>query len=226
MDQSAFQVIDRRVTHWLAEHGLTLLRISIGLVFVWFGVLKFWPGLSPADQLATETIDLLSFGLIAEDLARVLLAILEVAIGIGLIAGKFMRFTLLLLVGQMLGAVTPLFLFPKVTWSHLLVPTLEGQYILKNMVLVAAALTIGATVRGGGLIDDPEVFDITRKPYPHIAFGVGTHFCMGSHMARLEMRVTLEEFLGRFSKVSLAAPPERLQSNFISGIKRLPVNLL
>jgi uncharacterized membrane protein YphA (DoxX/SURF4 family) len=166
MDQSAFQVIDRRVTHWLAEYGLTLLRISIGLVFVWFGVLKFWPGLSPADQLATETIDLLSFGLITEDLARVLLAILEVAIGIGLIAGKFMRFTLLLLVGQMLGAVTPLFLFPKVTWSHLLVPTLEGQYILKNMVLVAAALTIGATVRGGGLIDDPEVFDAMSERPP------------------------------------------------------------
>jgi cytochrome P450 len=74
--------------------------------------------------------------------------------------------------------------------------------------------------------DDPEVFDITRKPNSRVAFGVGTHFCMGSHIARLEMRVTLEEFLGRFSKVSLAGPPERLQSNFISGIKRLPVNLL
>ncbi len=76
MDQSAFQVIDRRVTHWLAEHGLTLLRISIGLVFVWFGVLKFWPGLSPADRLATETIDLLSFGLIADDLFILVLNLL------------------------------------------------------------------------------------------------------------------------------------------------------
>ena len=156
MDQTTFQVIDRRVTHWLAGHGLTLLRISIGFIFVWFGVLKFWPGLSPADQLATETIDLLFFGLISENLARVLLAILETVIGIGLITGKFMRFTLLLLVGQMLGAVTPLFLFPEVTWSQLFVPTLEGQYILKNIVVVSAALTIGATVRGGGLIDDPE----------------------------------------------------------------------
>lgn len=159
MDQTTFQMIDRRITHWLAEHGLTLLRISIGLIFAWFGVLKFWPGLSPADQLATETIDLLSFGLIAEDLARVLLAILETTIGIGLITGKFMRITLLLLIGQMLGAVTPLFLFPEVTWSQLFVPTLEGQYILKNIVVVSAALTIGATVRGGGLIDDPEVLD-------------------------------------------------------------------
>ena len=159
VDRATFQAIDRRVTHWLAEHGLTLLRISIGVIFVWFGVLKFWPGLSPADQLATETIDRLTFGLITEDLARVLLAILETTIGIGLITCKFMRFTLLLLVGQMLGAATPLFLFPEMTWSQLFVPTLEGQYILKNIVLVSAALTIGATVRGGGLVDDLEAVD-------------------------------------------------------------------
>jgi len=83
----------------------------------------------------------------------------------------------------------------------------------------------GAANRDPRVFDDPEVFDITRKPNPHLAFGVGTHFCMGSHIARLEMRVTLEEFLRRFPNVSLAGPRERLQSNFISGIKRLPVNL-
>ena len=165
MDRTAFQALDRRVTHWLAGHGLSLLRISIGVIFIWFGVLKFWPGLSSADQLATETIDRLSFGLITEDLGRVLLAILETAIGIGLVTGKFMRLTLLLLVGQMLGTVAPLFLFPELTWSRLFVPTLEGQYILKNIVLVSAALTIGATVRGGGLIDDPEALDaLSEQP--------------------------------------------------------------
>lgn len=168
MNQVDFQTIDRQLTRWLAEHGLMLLRISIGLIFVWFGVLKFWPDLSPADQLATETIDRLSFGLIAEDVSRVLLAILETTIGIGLVLGKFMRATLLLLVGQMLGAATPLVLFPDVTWSQLFVPTLEGQYILKNMVLVSAALTIGATVRGGLLVDDPEALDARseRHSYP------------------------------------------------------------
>lgn len=159
MNRATFQAIDRRLTHWFAARGLFLLRISIGAVFVWFGVLKFWPGLSPADQLATQTIDRLSFGLISGDLARVLLAILETAIGVGLLAGRFLRVTLLLLVGQMLGTVTPLFLFPEVTWSDPFVPTLEGQYILKNIVLVSAAFTIGATVRGGGLTDDPEVLN-------------------------------------------------------------------
>jgi cholest-4-en-3-one 26-monooxygenase len=83
-----------------------------------------------------------------------------------------------------------------------------------------------AANRDPRVFDDPEVFDITRRPNPHLAFGVGTHFCMGSHIARLEMRVTLEEFLQRFPNPSLAGPPERLQSNFISSIKSLPVNLL
>lgn len=83
----------------------------------------------------------------------------------------------------------------------------------------------GAANRDPEVFEDPETFDVTRKPNPHLAFGVGTHFCMGSHIARLEMRVTLEEFLRRFPNVGLAGPPERLESNFIGGITRLPLNL-
>ena len=159
MDPKTFQTIDQRLTRWMAEHGLTLLRVSIGLVFFWFGILKFWPDLSPADGLAAATIDKLFFGIVPETTARISLAILETTIGLGLITGRFLRVTLLLLVGQMFGAITPLFLFPDVTWTDFLVPTLEGQYILKNMVIVAAALTIGATARGGGLVDDPAVLE-------------------------------------------------------------------
>lgn len=156
MNQQWFSSVDRRITRFFAEYGLTLLRISIGVVFFWFGVLKFWPGLSPADQLALATIDRLTFGLVPETLGRVGLAALETAIGLGLVFGRALRFTLLLLLGQMLGAVTPLVLFPEITWEGFFVPTLEGQYILKNIVLVTAAMTIGATVRGGRLVDDPE----------------------------------------------------------------------
>ena len=166
MDRTSFVSIDRRLTRWMAEHGLTILRISIGVIFFWFGALKFWPDLSPADELAAATIDKLFFGFIPEVVARISLALLETAIGLGLITGRYMRLTLLLLVGQMFGTVTPLFLFPEVTWSDVLVPTLEGQYILKNIVFVAAALTIGATVRGGGLVDDPEVLDSAGLPVP------------------------------------------------------------
>ncbi len=97
------------------------------------------------------------------------------------------------------------------------------QEILKGEKVV---MYYGAANRDPRFFENPEVFDITRKPNPHIAFGTGTHFCMGSHIARLEMRVTLEEFLRRFPNVRLTGPPERLESNFISGIKRLPISLL
>jgi uncharacterized membrane protein YkgB len=163
MDQDRFAELDRRITRLFADHGITLLRISIGIVFLWFGALKFWPGLSPADTLALDTIDQLTFGLLPPTLARFGLALLETAIGLGLIFGKALRLTLLLLAGQMLGTVTPLVLFPDVTWAGFLVPTLEGQYILKNVVLATAGIVIGATVRGGRLIDDPEVVEFAEQ---------------------------------------------------------------
>lgn len=159
-----FAALDRRLTRWMAERGITFLRYSVGAVFLWFGAIKFFPGLSPADELATDTITRLTFGIIEAPVARILLALLETAIGVGLLTGRFMRLTLLMLFGQMLGTITPLFLFPDLTWKVFpLVPTLEGQYIIKNVVLVAAGITIGATVRGGGVIDDPRAFEVGRR---------------------------------------------------------------
>jgi uncharacterized membrane protein YkgB len=163
MDSERFAELDRRITGLFADQGITLLRVSIGIVFFWFGVLKFWPGLSPADGMALDTIDRLTFGLLPPTVARLGLAVLETAIGLGLIFGKALRLTLLLLAGQMLGTVTPLFLFPAVTWAGFLVPTLEGQYILKNVVLATAGIVIGATVRGGRLIDDPEAVEFAAR---------------------------------------------------------------
>jgi uncharacterized membrane protein YphA (DoxX/SURF4 family) len=158
-----FARLDRLLTRWMADHGVSLLRFSVGAVFIWFGVLKFFPGVSAADQLATDTITRLTFGIVQPEVSRILLALLETAIGLGLISGSFIRVTLLLLFGQMLGTITPLFLFPELTWkSFPLVPTLEGQYIIKNLVLVAAGITIGATVRGGGVLDDPEAYAVGR----------------------------------------------------------------
>lgn len=152
-----FDQLDRRITRWLATHSLLLLRVSLGFVFFWFGVLKFIPGLSPAHDLAGRTIDILSFGLIDPALSLPLLAGWEVLIGLGLITGWQMRATLLLLALQMLGTITPLVLFPAEVFTRFpYAPTLEGQYIIKNLVLVAAALVIGATVRGGYLEDEPK----------------------------------------------------------------------
>ena len=150
--------LDRRVTTLMADHGLTALRIALGIVFLWFGALKFFPGLSPAEDLAARTIDVLTFGIVPPEIALPILAAWEVAIGLGLLIGRWMRATLLLLFVQMLGTITPLFLFPDETWIRFpIAPTLEGQYIIKNVVLVAAAFVLGATVRGGELTAEPVV---------------------------------------------------------------------
>jgi uncharacterized membrane protein YphA (DoxX/SURF4 family) len=147
---------DIRVTEWMARHGVFLLRISLGLVFLWFGVLKFFPGLSPAQDLATRTIGVITFGLVSPSVALAVLATWEMLIGIGLISGVAMRATLLLLFVQMLGTIMPVFLFPGEVFARFpYAPTLEGQYIIKNLVLISAGIVIGATVRGGNMVADP-----------------------------------------------------------------------
>ncbi len=152
-----FTTLDARLTRWMAQHGILLLRVSVGVVFFWFGFLKFFPGLSPAEGLATRTIDVLTFGAVPQQAAIFVLATWECLIGIGLIFGIFMRATLLLLWLQMVGTVTPLFLFPAEAFTRFAyAPTLEGQYIIKNIVLVSAGIVIGATVRGGMLDPEPD----------------------------------------------------------------------
>lgn len=70
---------------------------------------------------------------------------------------------------------------------------------------------------------DPYTFDITRDPNEHLAFGIGEHFCLGAGFARKEIRVMFEELFRRFPNIEVTAPPDRLRSNFINGIKHLQV---
>jgi uncharacterized membrane protein YkgB len=141
----------------MARHGITLLRVSLGVVFLWFGLLKFIPGGSPAEGLSAATIWRLTGGAIPPAVSLPLLATWESAIGIGLLTGRMLRVTLLLLVVQMLGTLTPLFLFPRETFAQIpFAPTLEGQYIIKNLVLVAGAIVVGSTVRGGRIEPEPK----------------------------------------------------------------------
>ncbi len=159
-----FDAVDARITSWMARHGLPLLRISLGIVFLWFGALKFFPGLSPASDLAARTIETLTFGVVPAKVSVPLLAGWESLIGLGLLFGVFMRVTLLLLAVQMAGTLTPLFLFPGEVFTRIpYAPTLEGQYIIKNAVLISAAIVLGATVRGGGLVPEKRS-DPARPP--------------------------------------------------------------
>lgn len=148
--------LDIRLTTWMARYGVTLTRIALGVVFLWFGAIKFVPGWSPAADLAARTIERITFGFVTPEIGLPLLAAWESLIGIGLLLGRFLRLTLLLLFVQMPGTMLPLVLFPSETFTafpH--APTMEGQYIIKNLVLVAAAIMIGATVRGGELRSEP-----------------------------------------------------------------------
>ena len=137
----AFHKIDPIIVSWMQRYGLLLLRISTGIVFFWFGFLKFFPGLSPAQELAIKTIDTLSFGLLSENIIIYGLATWEVLIGLGLISGLFMRETLLLLFLQMAGTFAPVFLFTNEVFTQIpYAPTLEGQYIIKNLVIISAGI--------------------------------------------------------------------------------------
>jgi uncharacterized membrane protein YkgB len=129
-----------------ARHGLRLLRLSLGLVFLWFAIPKFKPGLSAVDALAQETIGALTAHVITGSLAIFLLALLEAAIGIGFLTGRFQRLTLAALMFQMAGTLTPLVLFPEQTWKAPFVLTLEGQFIIKNLVLIAAGIVVAGTL--------------------------------------------------------------------------------
>lgn len=124
---------------------IAILRISIGLIYLWFGMLKFSPGISPAEDLAKETIQILTFGVIPSALSIVLLAIWETAVGLLLISGFFKRITMAFVVTHMICTFTPLVLLPQLSFTHQpYALTLVGQYIIKNIVIVSALLVINS----------------------------------------------------------------------------------
>ena len=161
---------ETRFTTWLVAHSLWLLRVSLGAIFLLFGVLKFVPGLSPAQDLATRTTDVLSFGMVPAGLSIVVIAALECTIGLGLISGRRMRLVLALLGLQMVGAMSPLFLFPgELFGGPFHAPTLEGQYVIKDVVLISAGLVLGATVHGGRIVSER-----VRRAEDYTRYGAGS----------------------------------------------------
>jgi uncharacterized membrane protein YphA (DoxX/SURF4 family) len=161
---SPFDRLDAVITSGLARLGPPVLRIGLGVVFLWFGALKFFPDLSPAQELSTRTIERLTFGAVGPSLSLPVLAAWETVIGLGLISGRFLRATLLLLAVQMAGTLTPLVLFPAETFNAVpYAPTLEGQYIIKNVVLIGAAMIVGAMVRGGRIVADPGAAHVAAE---------------------------------------------------------------
>ena len=133
---------DRRIALWMRYYGHRLLRFSLAIIFIWFGLLKVL-GMSPAAKLVAHTVYWFP-----RDVFVPVLGWWEVAIGVGLLFRPLVRVALFLLFLQMPGTALPLVLLPDVCFSKFpLGLTLEGQYIIKNLTIISAALVIGGTVR-------------------------------------------------------------------------------
>jgi cholest-4-en-3-one 26-monooxygenase len=119
---------------------------------------------------------------------------------------------------EMLRYVTPVMNFRRQSTG----PTeLSGQAIKADEKVVFFHVSAN---RDESVFEDPNKFDITRKPNPHIAFGGGgPHFCLGANLARMEIRVMFEHLLDRMPEIHLDGQVERLQSSFINGVKHIPV---
>ncbi len=133
--------LDHRLVSLMGKIGLPFLRIGIGVVFIWFGLLKVL-GLSPAADLLSATVYWWTPEIVVPALGW-----WEVAIGVTFLIPQLTRIAILLLAVQMPGTFLPLVLLPEVCFT--LAPfglTLEGQYIVKNLVIIGAALVIGSTV--------------------------------------------------------------------------------
>lgn len=122
---------------------LLLLRLSLGLVYFLFGFLKLFPDLSPAELLGSQTIMRMSGYQMGADLALRSLAVMEVLIGIGFILNICLRWVSILFFAHMAGTFLPLFFLPELTFKYApFAPTIEGQYIIKNLVFLAAGWAI------------------------------------------------------------------------------------
>lgn len=135
-----------RIAARLGDDSITVLRVSLGLVFLAFGLLKFVPGASPAEALAIRTVDALTLGLVSDGAALLVTAIVETFIGISLVSGRFLRTGLAVLGASMVGILSPLVLFFGDLFPGNV--SLEAQYVFKDIVLVAAGLVIAARTVG------------------------------------------------------------------------------
>ncbi|MEP7107851.1 MAG: DoxX family protein [Ferruginibacter sp.] len=141
----------------ISSRSLVILRCSIGVIYIWFGMLKFFHGYSPAEDLAINTIHKLTAGFLSGHTSIILLAIWETVVGLLLIAGLQTKKVLVFLLLHMACTFTPLLFFPDVSFK--IAPygfTLVGQYIMKNIIIISAAWVLWQTVPGKKL---QEAFD-------------------------------------------------------------------
>jgi uncharacterized membrane protein YkgB len=148
--------VDRALDRFMRRWGLRALRLSLAVIFIWFGLLKPL-GLSPAAPLVKATVDWMP--LLSPDGWLAVIGWWEVLIGITFLFQGTVRIAIALLALQMVGTFLPLVILPGVTFQpgHVpYAPTMEGQYIVKNLLIIAAALVMGGTARH----PDRTVFEV------------------------------------------------------------------
>ncbi len=177
----AYSHAEQWICRRLAHNGLIFIRFALGIIFLWFGLLKFMPRVTAIDKLAERVLVLITFHQFRPEACLHTLALFECIIGIGMLSGRLLHLTILLLFLQMPGTFLPLVLLPHETWIHFpWFPTFEGQYILKNFALIAAGLIVASTIRGGKIIANPLV---------------------AAHAERLELEVETRAFLAKESTI-------------------------
>ena len=138
-----YNELDIFITKFMSKWGITFLRYSLGVIYIWFGILKPF-GLSPAQELVENTV-------YRFDNPKTFIPILgwwEVVIGLTMCIKPLIRVSIFLLFIQMPGTFLPLILLPEVCFNNFPFGlTLEGQYIIKNLIIISAALVVGSTVR-------------------------------------------------------------------------------
>ncbi len=141
-----FLTIDQRIAGSMKRWGTPAVRISFAIIFVWFGILKPL-GVSAAEPLLKATVAWMPIGSPEGWLA--VIGWWEVVIGICFLFKKTTRIAIGLLFLQMVGTFMPLVLLPETVYQEaglVYLPTMEGQYIIKNLLIIAAALTIGGSM--------------------------------------------------------------------------------
>lgn len=138
-----FNHLELKLIGWLERRAWLLMRMSIGLIYLVFGVLKFFPQYSPAEDLAGETINLITFGLIDADLGLTLLAVIESGIGLCFLFCLRFRFILWVTLWHMACTFIPLIMLPQ--FAYTTAPfsfSIVGQYIFKNLIIISAVLLL------------------------------------------------------------------------------------
>jgi putative oxidoreductase len=161
-----FDRLDTAINKWLVANSINLLRFSMGLVFVGFGALKFFTGVSPIEALATRTTTALTMGVFSGHNAMLFVAALECIIGVCFLTGMLLRVGVWLLALQMVGAMSPLLLYPSELFpGPVYAPTLEAQYIIKDIILIAAGMVIASTWTGARIVARPQTLrsTLTRR---------------------------------------------------------------